>query len=230
MRRSSSIKKSPIPYSIVRATPFFESLGKIAGVATLGAAVHVPPVLVQPVAADDVVRLLAAVAAAGPLNSAIEIGGPEPFPLDGLMQRVLGASGDPREVTRMRTHAISAHGLDERSLMADDEAELGEIRFDDWLHRTDLRGPGASASLEVNEFRVGDVPPGSVLLMGDVAVFSVAGGFCATQAMCTHKAGPLSEGTVDDTTVTCPLHGAQFNIWTGRCSVDRRKSRSRPIA
>ena len=51
--------------------------------------------------------------------------------------------------------------------------------------------------------------------MGNVAVFSVAGGFCATQAMCTHKAGPLSEGTVDDTTVTCPLHGSQFNIWTG---------------
>ena len=51
--------------------------------------------------------------------------------------------------------------------------------------------------------------------MGNVAVFSVAGGFCATQAMCTHRAGPLSEGAVDDTTVTCPLHGAQFNIWTG---------------
>ena len=51
--------------------------------------------------------------------------------------------------------------------------------------------------------------------MGDVAVFSVAGGLCATQAMCTHRAGPLSEGAVDDTTVTCPLHGAQFNIWTG---------------
>jgi nitrite reductase/ring-hydroxylating ferredoxin subunit len=59
------------------------------------------------------------------------------------------------------------------------------------------------------------VPPGSVLLMGNVAVFSVAGGFCATQAMCTHKAGPLSEGTVDDTTVTCPLHGSKFDIWTG---------------
>ena len=51
--------------------------------------------------------------------------------------------------------------------------------------------------------------------MGDVAVFSVAGGLCATQAMCTHRAGPLSEGAVNDTTVTCPLHGAQFNIWTG---------------
>jgi nitrite reductase/ring-hydroxylating ferredoxin subunit len=65
--------------------------------------------------------------------------------------------------------------------------------------------------------------------MGDVAVFSVAGGFCATQATCTHRAGPLSEGAVDDTTVTCPLHGSQFDIWTGRCSVVRRENRSRPI-
>jgi uncharacterized protein YbjT (DUF2867 family)/nitrite reductase/ring-hydroxylating ferredoxin subunit len=212
------IKESPIPYSIVRATPFFESLGSIAGFEANGAAVHVPPVLVQPVAADDVVRLLAAVATAAPLNGAIEVGGPEPFPLDGLVQRVLGASRDPRAVTADANARYFGARLDERSLVADDEAELGEIRFDDWLHRTDLHGlheRASAAALKANEFRVDDVPPGSVLLMGNVAVFSVAGGFCATQAMCTHKAGPLSEGTVDDTTVTCPLHGSQFNIWTG---------------
>jgi uncharacterized protein YbjT (DUF2867 family) len=206
------IKESPIPYSIVRATPFFESLGNITGFEANGAAVHVPPVLVQPVAADDVVRLLATVATAAPLNGAIEVGGPEPFPLDGLVQRVLGASRDPRAVTADANARYFGARLDERSLVADDEAELGEIRFDDWLHQADLH---ERASLKANEFRVSDVPPGSVLLMGNVAVFSVAGGFCATQAMCTHKAGPLSEGTVDDTTVTCPLHGSQFNIWTG---------------
>jgi nitrite reductase/ring-hydroxylating ferredoxin subunit len=59
------------------------------------------------------------------------------------------------------------------------------------------------------------VPPGSVLLVGDCAVFNIEGGFCATQAMCTHKRGPLSEGSLDSGTVTCPLHGAQFNVWTG---------------
>jgi len=53
------------------------------------------------------------------------------------------------------------------------------------------------------------------LLMGDVAVFNIDGGFCATQARCPHRQGPLSEGTVDGSTVTCPLHGAQFNVWTG---------------
>lgn len=66
-----------------------------------------------------------------------------------------------------------------------------------------------------NEFHISDVPPGSVLLLGDVAVFNVEGGFCATQARCTHRQGPLSEGTLDGSTVTCPLHGSQFNLRTG---------------
>lgn len=205
------VRQSPIPYSIVRATPSFESLVTIAGFATLGAAVHVPPVQVQPVAADDVVRVLAAIATSTPLNDAIEIGGPEPFPLDGLMQRVLGACRDARAVVADADARYFGARLHERSLVADDEAELGEIRFEDWLRHAPLE----RELLKVNEFRISDVPPGSVLLMGDVAVFSAGGGFAATQATCTHKAGPLSEGTVDDMTVTCPLHGSQFNIWTG---------------
>jgi nitrite reductase/ring-hydroxylating ferredoxin subunit len=86
-------------------------------------------------------------------------------------------------------------------------------RFDDWFSHAALNGAGAGAS--PTEFRVSDVPPGSVLLLGNVAVFSAGGGYCATQAFCTHRGGPLSEGAFDDTTVTCPLHGAQFNIWTG---------------
>jgi nitrite reductase/ring-hydroxylating ferredoxin subunit len=69
--------------------------------------------------------------------------------------------------------------------------------------------------LKNNEFRVSDVPPGSALLVGDVAVFNVAGSFCATQDKCTHRQGPLSEGELDGSTVTCPYHGAQFNVCTG---------------
>jgi nitrite reductase/ring-hydroxylating ferredoxin subunit len=215
------IRHSPIPYSIVRTTPFFESLDAIADMATDGSSVRLPPVLVQPVAAGDVVRLIAAIAVAAPLNGAVEIGGPEPFYLDGLVQRVLGTKNDGRAVIADAHARYAGARLDERSLMAGDEAELGEIRFDDWLRRTAPGQPGANAAVPVEtsherrEFRVGDVSPGSVLLVGDVAVFSVAGGLCATQAMCTHRAGPLSEGTIDDNTVTCPLHGAQFNVWTG---------------
>lgn len=205
------VRQSPIAFSIVRAAPCFESLATFAGFTTRGAAVHVPPVQIQPVAADDVVRLLAAIATSTPLNGAIEIGGPEPFPLDGLIQRVLGVCHDARTVRTDADARYFGARLDERSLVADDEAELGEIRFEDWLRNAPLQ----RELLKVNEFRVDDVPPGSVLLMGDVAVFSAGGGFAATQAMCTHKAGPLSEGTVDDTAVTCPLHGSVFNIWTG---------------
>jgi nitrite reductase/ring-hydroxylating ferredoxin subunit len=69
--------------------------------------------------------------------------------------------------------------------------------------------------LKDNEFRVSEVPPGSALLVGDVAVFNVAGSFCATQDKCTHRQGPLSEGELDGSTVTCPHHGAQFNVCTG---------------
>ena len=66
-----------------------------------------------------------------------------------------------------------------------------------------------------NEFRVEEVPPGSASLVGDVAVFNVAGSFCATQDKCTHKQGPLSKGKLDGSTVTCPWHGSQFNVCTG---------------
>lgn len=69
--------------------------------------------------------------------------------------------------------------------------------------------------LQGHEFRIGEVPPGSVLLLGDVTVFNVEGAFCATQARCPHRQGPLHEGTLDGSTVTCPWHGAQFNACTG---------------
>jgi nitrite reductase/ring-hydroxylating ferredoxin subunit len=185
-------------------------------------------VLIQPIAADDVARALARIATGTPLNGTVELGGPEPFDLAGLIQRVLGARNDRREVIADPHARYFGAALNERSLVAGDEAELGETRFDEWLGRTARpiseqdRHDGVTAApridraaLKENEFRTSEVPPGSVLLVGDVAVFNVEGGFCATQARCTHRQGPLSEGAIDGSTVTCPLHGAQFNVWTG---------------
>ena len=80
--------------------------------------------------------------------------------------------------------------------------------------------------MKKNEFRISEVPPGSVRLMGDVAVFSVEGGFCATQARCTHMQGPLNEGTFDGSTVTCALPGSQFNVRAG--AVLRRPGEGSP--
>lgn len=208
----TSIAASGIPYSILRSTQLFESLGAIADAETSGLHVRVPPLLVQPIAADDVVRVMAEIAVGEPVNGTIELGGPEPFYLDGLLERILGARKDPRRVI-VDPHAryLGADVDSTRSLMAGEEALLGAIRFDDWLSEAAPPCPGRRAY----EFCVSDLLPGSVLLLGDVAVFSAGGGFCATQALCTHRFGPLSEGAIDDTTVTCPLHGAQFNIWTG---------------
>jgi len=72
-----------------------------------------------------------------------------------------------------------------------------------------------SEVLKDNQFRIDAVPPGSALLVGDVAVFNVAGSFCVTQAKCTHRGGPLNEGKLEGSTVTCPWHGTQYNVCTG---------------
>jgi nitrite reductase/ring-hydroxylating ferredoxin subunit len=70
-------------------------------------------------------------------------------------------------------------------------------------------------AIEANKFHVSDVPPGSAALVGDAAVFNVDGNFCATQARCTHRGGPLSQGKLEGSTITCPFHGAQFNVCSG---------------
>ncbi|HEU4390126.1 MAG TPA: Rieske 2Fe-2S domain-containing protein [Blastocatellia bacterium] len=75
--------------------------------------------------------------------------------------------------------------------------------------------PTTSAGLKENEFRISEVPPGSSKLVGSAAVFNVDGTFCATQSKCTHTQGPLSEGKLEGSTVTCPVHGSQFNVCTG---------------
>jgi uncharacterized protein YbjT (DUF2867 family) len=91
------IEESPIPYSIIQATQFFEFVTTIADAATHGNNVRVPPVLIQPIAADDVARAVAKIATGSPLNGTVEIGGPEPFYLDGLIQWVLA-----RATTRVK--------------------------------------------------------------------------------------------------------------------------------
>jgi len=75
--------------------------------------------------------------------------------------------------------------------------------------------PAKSEVLKDNQFRIDSVLAGSGLLVGDAAVFNVAGSFCATQAKCTHRGGPLNKGTLNGSTVTCPWHGSVFNVCTG---------------
>jgi uncharacterized protein YbjT (DUF2867 family)/nitrite reductase/ring-hydroxylating ferredoxin subunit len=219
------IKESPIPYSIVHATQFFEFVKSIADAATDGNTVRLPPVGFQPMAADDVASAVAKVAIGSPLNGIIEVAGPEQFRFDELIRRSLSARKDPREVIADPHARYFGTELSERSLVPGDDAQLGETRFEDWLSRSTSQAPPptprpATASINAstrkeNEFRVSEVPPGSALLVGEAAVFNVGGTFCATQDKCTHRQGPLSKGKLDGSTVTCPLHGSQFNVCTG---------------
>jgi len=133
------IKGGPIPYSIVHATQFFEFIKRIADDATEGTTVRLPPVLIQPMAADDVAKAVAAVAVGAPLNGTLEVGGPERFRFDELIRQGLAARNDPRNVVADRTARYFGAELGERSLVPADDAQLGEIRFEEWLNQPVLQ-------------------------------------------------------------------------------------------
>ncbi len=130
------IKESSIPYSIVRATQFFEFVNRIADEATDGNTVRLPPVGFQPMAADDVASAVARVAAAPPLNGIVEVAGPEQFRFDELIRMGLSARKDAREVIADPHARYFGTELTERSLVPGDDAQLGETRFEDWLSRS----------------------------------------------------------------------------------------------
>jgi uncharacterized protein YbjT (DUF2867 family) len=138
LAQENLIRASSIPYSIVRATQFFEFVKQIADYSTEGNKIRLPPALIQPMAADDVASALGRIATNSPVNGAVEIGGPEQFRLDELVRRYLTAFQDPREVIsdpRGRYYGIQ---VSEKALVPDDDARLGEARFEDWLiHATE---------------------------------------------------------------------------------------------
>lgn len=138
------IKEGPIPYSIIHATQFFEFVKRIADEATAGNRVVLPPVLFQPIAADDVVSALGKVTTNSPLNGAIEIAGPEPFRFDELIRQRLIALDDPREVIADPQARYFGAELSEHSIVPIGEAQLGETRFADWLSRSDSQLPQAA--------------------------------------------------------------------------------------
>jgi uncharacterized protein YbjT (DUF2867 family) len=127
------IKQSSIPYSIVHATQFFEFVEGIADAATDGNIVRVAPVLIQPMAADDVARAVGRVAVDTPVHGIVEVAGPEQFRLDELIRRELNARNDPREVVADPHARYFGAELSERTLVPGDDAQLGETRFEDWL-------------------------------------------------------------------------------------------------
>ena len=134
------IRESAIPYSIVRATQFFEFLDSITDAATTDNVVRLPPVLFQPIAADDVAEAVVRISVGPPLNGVVEVGGPEPFRLDELVRAVLTVKGDPRNVMTDPTARYFGALLGERTLLPGEYAERGDTTLDGWL-----AGPSARA-------------------------------------------------------------------------------------
>jgi uncharacterized protein YbjT (DUF2867 family) len=130
------VKDGPIPYTILRASQFFEFLGRIADSSSDRDGVHLPPAFIQPQSADDVAAELAEVAVSEPLNGILELGGPEQFRLDELARRVLSAENDERLVeTDVHARYFGAV-LEAHSLTPGPDARIAPTRFEDWLNRT----------------------------------------------------------------------------------------------
>src|SRR5690606_26875142 len=129
------ITESGIPYTIVHATQFFEFMGAIAQSATDGTTVRLSPAAFQPIAADNVADVIANVGLAAPINSMIEIAGPDRAPLSDFVARFLKTTNDPREIVVDRQAPYFEVQIDDRTLVPGEGARIGAMRFDDWLDR-----------------------------------------------------------------------------------------------
>ena len=136
MAQENLIKSSSIPYSIVRATQFFEFVKGIADLSTDGNKVRLPLAFIQSMAADDVASAVGRIATGSPVNGTVEVGGPEKFRLDELVRKGLAARKDPREVVADPRALYYGVKLNENTLLPGDGARLGETRFEDWLTRS----------------------------------------------------------------------------------------------
>ena len=135
------IKDSLVPYSIVRATQFFEFLKGIADISSDGDKVRLPAVLFQPMAAEDVAIGVGRIAVGQPVNGTVEIGGPEQFRLDELVRRRLAQLNDPRQVITDPRAQYSGAEVGERTLVPGKDARPGETRFETWLMQSAGQSP-----------------------------------------------------------------------------------------
>jgi uncharacterized protein YbjT (DUF2867 family) len=134
LAQEEAIKAASVPWTILRATQFFEFVAAIANAGTKDGTVTLPPVLFQPQAAEDVAAALAEIAVAAPINATEDLAGPERFRMDELIQRYLSATGDSRQVVADPSAPYSDVILkDEGTLVPSGSYRKGTIRFADWL-------------------------------------------------------------------------------------------------
>lgn len=139
MAQENLIKASPIPWTIVRSTQFFEFARGVAQNATEGQTVRLPSALMQPIAADDVAAMLADVAVGEPIDGTLEIAGPEQIRQDEFVRRFLTATGDARKVITDAKARYYGLDVNDQSLVPGSSPSLGSIRFAGWLSQKLLR-------------------------------------------------------------------------------------------
>ncbi len=144
MAQENLIKAADIPYTIVRATQFFEFVPVIAQAATDGQTVRVSPAMMQPILSDDVAAALADVALAQPLNATIDLAGPEPIRMDELVRRYLRATRDPREVVTDPHVGYFGTPVNDTSLVPTGASRTAPTRYDDWLRRSVAKQPASA--------------------------------------------------------------------------------------
>jgi uncharacterized protein YbjT (DUF2867 family) len=133
--QESLIKASSTPYTILRATQFFEFIGAIAESGAEGQTIRVPSALLQPVAAEDVATALAEIAIAAPINGMVELGGPEPRPMDEFARTFLNAKKDPRVVVGDPKARYFGAEVNDQTLTPGANPRLGATRFEHWLQQ-----------------------------------------------------------------------------------------------
>jgi uncharacterized protein YbjT (DUF2867 family) len=136
MAQEDLIKASPIPYTILRSTQFFEFMSRIAQASADGKSVRVSPAFVQPIVSDEVAAALADIALMAPRNDIIEVAGPEQFRLDEIVRRVMKATEDARAVITDSHARYFGAELSEQTLTPGEGAIIAATRFDEWLSKS----------------------------------------------------------------------------------------------
>lgn len=133
LAQESLIKASGVAYSLLHSTQFFEFVGGIVQSGTVGETIHIAPALIQPIASDDVVAAMTAITIGLPLNSTVEVAGPEKIRLSELVRKYMDLKGDKREVIADEHAPYFGVEINDGSLTPAENARIGAIRYDDWI-------------------------------------------------------------------------------------------------
>lgn len=166
MAQEKLIKASPVPFTIVRATQFFEFVPSITQNAAEGATIRLPAALMQPIAADDVAAALAKVAVGEPMNGMLEIAGPEKIRQDELARQFLSATGDARKVVTDPNARYYGIEVNDQSLVPGDNPRLGSMRFAEWLSRTASQKKSPASNLSKKVAKVVALLLGGIVFAG----------------------------------------------------------------